>query len=863
MDEQLDDPNTGRTNEADLADTCHDSEDDTPPEIPQSRGRRKILSGIFECQECNNVYQSQPNSPDAMESSQHFTLYQNDGLNGSENEPEFEGHIHIEDDQNLRTTKPTLSKTNTTFDAPTKSSMAKQNEKVEIPHTIRRTSTCNRALPSRGDARRRQLSQSDEDHDGAPRIGNFPFVTSRPDDWRRPGDQQGASVQRASPLGPDAERLGHRSQNTQPEPSRPEYAGHQSSDRLNSPYYGTGSEDYSQDSPRPNALPSDQRKNIPYEDRAHDKRPLGSSATSPSVAFFDEDHIVVAKEQFKDLRNKRDDLEKDLQATRNECNVLRGELYQAQNERDNLRRSTQAAQDRHKLLEDNLRASQEEHNKSVENLRVALEDLRQLQQERTIVDADMKALTQRIDTCYLQGNVPNTLEEAVTELRLLRTAGLDAKQAEKDADDADKAAKQIYDDLEHLTQDLQFLGICINDKSTAVLVGATAADQIKVKMQGGTSAAAARDHATSLLLLFDAFDATFERLTEANSQLRQELTVEQRLSKYLDEKKKGTNSESSLTFKTLYEELVKKYRILEAKLQEAQGLAAEAKNHKLETENAKLKDNLVEYHQKATFPKMQASVHQANARRWQDEVKIVKEELEKRTSAFQEASDDQVKETRMYIEEYHNKTRDESHWNLQELQSKLAKLESELSKTDILFNKTKVDNARLEREVEQLQADDKKKDDYMKSLMYAGEIPTLDQDDATSESSDPSSPRAWLETPDFTKRVPCYSPQFIVRQEKCKADMVDFRKDQERRRLEEDNALDEMMERLRKYRMEVMDVKYPPGKGTDWGTVKKESSWDRWGGEAWRREVKLAPQDERLIKGLKEKNALTTEEKPW
>ncbi|KAF2856048.1 hypothetical protein T440DRAFT_531117 [Plenodomus tracheiphilus IPT5] len=915
MDQQHDTPNTGYVQDisgdaaydSDDANQDHDNRSDISPgqsphggpssfEFPQPSARRKILSEIFECAEDDPPHQPQAHTSRATASRPVFPVYLAREFDESENESEIQ-YATDDDADPPRPSRPTQTRTNTsTFDAPTKSSMAKQNGKVELPNTISRNSTTSRNQSTRLGSVHRQRPLFAEDHGGPIHFGpTYPINTSRLAYRRAPRGQSNDYIQHPSSPAATAKRFGHhrrqrsrsvdqyhRFKNMQ---KRSSLSGIQHSETPNDlldqlwesqaqdllvPYrplsestaVGCNDETEEPQTPESETSLGDTASIHDVEEVIEAVRPVEHNFRVQEL----EDHIVVKREVFISLKTELDAEQKlrkraqrDLQAVRENYDNVEGDLQAVLDKYDQLQEHTDSVQnskvEAHQLLQD------------------LLVDNSHSRQKIQILEYKLQEMENRMDTCYLETRAPATLEAALEEIKLLRVAAKDGKKAEQESEDANAEAERMYDELEKLQNDINIMNECVKDKiRMSPDSGTTQLDSVRSIIQGQDSASVAQDHAFSLLQFFDTYENAIEELEETNNQLQKDLTKEKRRSTYLDSKKTSTNSELSLTFQTLYEQEKKKREILEAEFQKVQEATATSMDHALGTENAKLKDGLAKYHRRTLIPRLQAGFYQARARQWKHEAKTAQEELNRRIHAFETQQNAQTIEMQLYIQEYHNKTNDKSHWNLRDLQQKIATLERDIHQTTILFTKTKSEKANLETEIARLMADNDEKDRLInEKLMYVGADlasplppPSSSLSSSLSSSSsvlhptDNASPQTptshWLATRDFTKTTHRHPPRFILKQEQYKATMTRFRQAQEKRRVEEEDAFDELMEKLRRYRMGVMGVKYPPSKGVRWETLREESLWERWGGEGWRGEVKLSLGEERLVGGLRGKD---------
>lgn len=749
--------------------------------------RHKALSGNSKSLEGTVIHQPQADGSYETASMPTLSAYRGHEVSKAEGEeePDFEHNADDSGEDEPRAPRPDRGRANTyTFDAPTKSSMAKQNDKVKFPSILRRKSTMNRTISSRTGSAQSQQSLVSEDFEG-------PIHFETPVSVKTPRIQW-TNLQRQASSG----------------------------------------DEYSRDVLVPE---------VPLVDLQHDAQ--YRSPTQEQHGF----------ESMASLSDKTSRNGHDAGVRKSSDDAING-LERKQFDVTRLpQQYVQAAQDNDGYFAECLQDVQDQHDGPLPGSQILIKNHEQLQREPN-------ALRQRSKTYYLHTELPDTLEEALEEIIFFREVGMDVKKAEKDSENANAVTAQIYDDYKKLREDLQILEDCVKDKFAAVLEGATEYSLIRSRIPLEDFAPVVKEHAGSLFALFTTFDQALDALKGTNNQVQEKLLKEKRLSKYLDEKKKSTDSEHLLAFQKQYEEEKKKREIVEDEFQKFRDAVSGSMDNEFKMENAKLKESLSRYHKRTIIPRLQASVYQAKARLWKEDARVAKEELTKRTRAFEVELKDQKTELLHYIRDYYEKTKDASHWNLQDLQAKVASLEYELGQMNDFFSRTKTDKARLEDKVGQQQVEITKLKEYINETLICGgndlplpsSVPDLNPDSSSSNASGSSSPISWLAAPDPSRYKLRYSLRFLLKQEKYMADMQRLRNEQEKRRLQED-ALDKLMEKLRKYRMGAMGVKYPPTKGAGWETMEKKITWDRWDGEGWRREVKLTMQEEELLENLKRK----------
>jgi len=155
------------------------------------------------------------------------------------------------------------------------------------------------------------------------------------------------------------------------------------------------------------------------------------------------------------------------------------------------------------------------------------------------------------------------------------------------------------------------------------------------------------------------------------------------------------------SFEALYRNEVQKHKIVRAKLEQARFEVVKLKeditcdaNKILELET-RLKDLQKDYENLMK----RVDELQNEGRLWQSEAEEKKSELDMRTSAFEEQARRERRECLEHIKAYYNKTRDETNWHVIDLQEKLSALEEDHSAMKAMFNKVKADKAILEEDI--------------------------------------------------------------------------------------------------------------------------------------------------------------------
>lgn len=422
------------------------------------------------------------------------------------------------------------------------------------------------------------------------------------------------------------------------------------------------------------------------------------------------------------------------------------------------------------------------------------------------------------------------MEAALADIGSLHVMLTEFNQMKKESEDVNDANNELYDEKQKLELDLQALTKFLDEKSENMLQHAIGSSVSTVSIKVEELAPDAQAHAVSIFQLFSKFDELMEGARNPRFQSVGEFSDET----YNNRKDKQHD----------------------ATKEELRNTAAE--KDLLFNENDRLCNELKKCRIQNCIYGLQAGLHRKRAWLWKQEAELAQEELSKRTSAFEEEWQGQQEEMLQIMADYHTKTKDESHWNLHDLQTQVKAMEHEIRQMNQLFHQTKSDKARLEDAFTRLTVEDDRKAKYIEKNLMLGEgfplpsfVPGLDEvDDASSDSSFPSSPRLEPTTsPTIDNNELRFPPRFLMNQEKCVEIMQQFRDEQKKKRLEE-RAMDRLMENLRKYRMGVMKVSYPPDK-SNWKSSTEKIPFERWEGARWRLDVKLTAEEEELVRNLR------------
>ncbi|RMZ69172.1 hypothetical protein GMOD_00003099 [Pyrenophora seminiperda CCB06] len=150
-------------------------------------------------------------------------------------------------------------------------------------------------------------------------------------------------------------------------------------------------------------------------------------------------------------------------------------------------------------------------------------------------------------------------------------------------------------------------------------------------------------------------------------------------------------------FEKLYTDAVQKNKITLEKLEQARLEVAELKG---QTDKMTELEMRLEDSQKARADlEQKVDEFKNEAQQWRSEVDEKNSELDLRSVAFEEQAKRERREVLRHIKAYYNKTRDETNWHVIDLQEKLSALEEEHESMKQMFNQVKTEKASLEEEI--------------------------------------------------------------------------------------------------------------------------------------------------------------------
>lgn len=321
-------------------------------------------------------------------------------------------------------------------------------------------------------------------------------------------------------------------------------------------------------------------------------------------------------------------------------------------------------------------------------------------------------------------------------------------------------------------------------------------------------------------------------------------------------------------FESLYKQERERRKAAEETLQERDAIAVKEQHLELSRQNEQLQSDLQQAQEELADLRKQVDELHLTADSWKDESEQSKRELEKRSDALQSFIVKQRQEEHQYIKEYHDKTLDESHWEVAPLQEKLQALEQDNQTLKQLFDRSQRKDIQKEQEMMRLAATKQlalAHIDHMEQAYHLGiplpnmpPLPTLPtvkeelQEDDSSDSdsicpsSCPPSPVRIRHAP-IPNRIPrCQLPARVKDRKTIVAAYraeLKAKTDQELLRLafnpqpyahskkdrHHPSPGDEIMEKVRKWKLGRM---YPPT-SKSWDETRKKSPWERWGASDW------------------------------
>jgi hypothetical protein len=206
---------------------------------------------------------------------------------------------------------------------------------------------------------------------------------------------------------------------------------------------------------------------------------------------------------------------------------------------------------------------------------------------------------------------------------------------------------------------------------------------------------------SGLVQLIEALTGVIQMLNTQQSKARQDQTAKEHNLSKVDG---GLPLEDSyrLLEQSLKKERKQRERV-EHKLELLKKKAEEMYQPDLEKKNKILQTDLRAAQMEKVQLKEQVQKYKQHALDWESERNTIQTRAEKETSALQHNIEQQQKEMIYYIEEYHNKMKDEKYWNAEDLHKIIGALKRELDETMKHFDETKLERAHFEEEIIKLE----------------------------------------------------------------------------------------------------------------------------------------------------------------
>jgi hypothetical protein len=264
----------------------------------------------------------------------------------------------------------------------------------------------------------------------------------------------------------------------------------------------------------------------------------------------------------------------------------------------------------------------------------------------------------------------------------------------------------------------------------------------------------------------------------------------------------------------------------------------------LEKKNKQLQSDLMVTLYENTQLQQHVEQYKACVSNWGDEHKIMKERAEKENSELENEIERQKAEILLYVQEYHDKAKEISHWEIEGLHERIGELEREHEATISLLNTIKQEKANLEEitipkyveRIATMQEEHKAFKDQW-ALNHHSHI----------QSTSPST-HLLAGLPILRMWHPLETAQRDARIEKLRQHQIKLRENREKT----DAYTESMLEKARK--SIIKPELYEKG---GWRQFEGKSSWQIWDGDSWM--VKASKRDFRFVEKLKDKGRLPRE----
>jgi hypothetical protein len=503
------------------------------------------------------------------------------------------------------------------------------------------------------------------------------------------------------------------------------------------------------------------------------------------------------------------------------------------------------------------------------------------------------------------------LQVRIAELeQRLESQSKELQMKDQNAQLARCSCQASENELEGLRQDIQEVARVVQNASRASADGTPDTDVLQSLTPESFSSEETATLHTCLSELVSQSRNKLQSLLQKNVELQQQLTDTGHELSIASRALKDEPFDTSIMepveksawdtymWKQAYKDMRRRKEQAEERFESFKKIAEEMYQPDLEKKNRDLQEDLTHAQDEVNKMREKVTKYQSRAQHWEMEYKIAVVERNKRTVEFETAIKKQTEETLLYIKEYHDKTHDPEHWEMAGLQKRIRVLERDLQTTNVLFNTTKTDKARLEDEFKKLINTNTRLEGEIERLgqvfVFGGNVPiysALEPDPSNASSSSPTSasPHPFTAAHKVPRRGP-YTPRFAS-VDKRNAARAKLQQAQELRMADEKKKL-EILEKVRQWRMEKAErmlkkmaeeeadrkrslrmgkthkpeevypsrmamppkTMYPPHK-EGWKDLKNQGMWERWDGDEWLEEGS-SEKDRDVVWELREKGIL-------
>ncbi|KAI0587434.1 CALCOCO1 multi-domain protein [Pyrenophora tritici-repentis] len=576
-----------------------------------------------------------------------------------------------------------------TYDAPTKASEAKKNEKVELP-----------ALVKRGDSGKDRLSRPNTSD------GQSPSAQSEP---------KSAPLSRPSSADPlTSVKFGHRDDAYTDEKTRIDIDEEQPAEKEHA-------------DPHLQDLVAD-IKRLQYENIALMEVQQEEEEALSRLSQLQQDKTKLVKEVrvLRETKAKTEELESEIDKLSSQLKLVTREKKKMNEELEGSRnRMEELSQERDQLLVNvqELKQQKEEYWRRDLPLNASAKEVTIADLEWNNAELRQKLRERDDEVAYLQRDKATTQKELETKQKELDEAYEYANQGQDSLEDQINENELIIQRQKDLISTLSTLmenaTKSISDDSDMEL------SEIYDLVQQLTAQIETSSLYESIHMLFQAFGKTRRSLHSTNEDLKRQLHyMNLQVTKLEAAAKASLTAEVRIASpdiaipsilqspmsplqadrdgsETLYRNEVRERKNTKAQLKQAHlekvKLSAETTTQIEKISNLK---NLLEDSQNdCANLKSRVNELQDEVQSWQSELAESKSQLELRTSAFEREAHCIRKEGLRQIKSYYKKTADESNWHVTMLQARLAALQDDHTDVLNLFNASKREKASLEEEI--------------------------------------------------------------------------------------------------------------------------------------------------------------------